>query len=72
MNTAHAAQVTTAQLFTAARTQNGYLDVPLPDERLLALYDLLKWGPTSANSSPARFIASCNASAFITVASMPM
>jgi len=48
--------VTTEQLFTEARTQNGYLDTPLPDETLRALYDLLKWGPTSANCSPARFI----------------
>ena len=43
------------QLFTNARTQNGYLDVPVPDETLKDLYELLKWGPTSANSSPARF-----------------
>lgn len=48
--------VTTEQLFTEARTQNGYLDAPLPDERLHQLYDLLKWGPTAANSSPARFV----------------
>lgn len=48
--------VTTEQLFTEARTQNGYLDTPVPDATLRQLYDLLKWGPTSANSSPARFI----------------
>ena len=48
--------VTTAQLFTEARTQNGYLDQPLPDAKLHELYELLKWGPTSANSSPARFV----------------
>ena len=48
--------VTTAQLFTEARTQNGYLAQPVPDERLRELFDLLKWGPTSANSSPARFV----------------
>ena len=47
--------VSTEQLFTEARTQNGYLDVPLPDETLRQLYELLKWGPTSANSCPARF-----------------
>lgn len=46
----------TEQLFTEARTQNGYLDQPVSDEQLHALYDLLKWGPTSANCSPARFI----------------
>lgn len=48
--------ITTEQLFTAARTQNGYLDRPLSDETLRQLYDLLKWGPTAANSSPARFV----------------
>lgn len=47
---------TTEQLFTEARTQNGYLDQAVPDEQLRALYDLLKWGPTSANCSPGRFI----------------
>jgi 3-hydroxypropanoate dehydrogenase len=46
----------TEQLFTEARTQNGYLDQPVPDAQLQALYDLLKWGPTSANCSPARFV----------------
>ena len=48
--------ITTEQLFTDARTQNGYLDQPMPDSQLHALYELLKWGPTSANCSPARFI----------------
>jgi 3-hydroxypropanoate dehydrogenase len=44
------------QLFRAARTQNKWQDRSVPDTKLQALYDLLKWGPTSANSSPARFI----------------
>ena len=48
--------LTTDQLFTHARTQNGYLDQAVPDSTVLALYELLKWGPTSANSSPARFV----------------
>lgn len=47
--------LTTAQLFTDARTQNGYLPTPVADHTLRALYDLLKFGPTAANSSPARF-----------------
>ena len=47
--------ITTEQLFNDARTQNGYLPTPVSDEQLKALYDLLKWGPTSANCSPARF-----------------
>jgi uncharacterized membrane protein YfcA len=46
--------VSTEQLFTDARTQNGYLDVPLPDGTLRELYELMKWGPTAANSTPAR------------------
>jgi 3-hydroxypropanoate dehydrogenase len=48
-------QVSTEQLFTEARTQNGFLPTPVSDEQLRALYDLLKWGPTSANCGPARF-----------------
>jgi 3-hydroxypropanoate dehydrogenase len=43
------------QLFREARTHNKWQDKPVPEETLRALYDLLKWGPTSANSSPARF-----------------
>ena len=48
-------QVSTEQLFTQARTQNGYKPTTVSDEQLRALYDLLKWGPTSANCSPTRF-----------------
>ena len=47
--------LTTTQLFTDARTQNGYLDRPVPDALLRELYELVKFGPTAANSSPARF-----------------
>jgi 3-hydroxypropanoate dehydrogenase len=47
--------VSTDQLFTQARTQNGYRPTPIGDDQLRALYELLKWGPTSANCSPARF-----------------
>ncbi len=48
--------VSTAQLFTDARTAIGYRPEPVPDALLHELYELLKWGPTSANSSPARFV----------------
>jgi 3-hydroxypropanoate dehydrogenase len=48
--------VSTEQLFTEARTQNGYLPTPVSDDTLRQLYELLKFGPTSANSSPARFV----------------
>jgi 3-hydroxypropanoate dehydrogenase len=43
------------QLFRAARTQNAWQDRPVPDARLEELYGLLKFAPTSANCSPARF-----------------
>jgi 3-hydroxypropanoate dehydrogenase len=43
-------------LFRTARTQNKFTDEPVTDEQLRELYDLLKMGPTSANSSPARFL----------------
>jgi 3-hydroxypropanoate dehydrogenase len=44
-----------AQLFTEARTQNGYLPTPVSDDTLRQLYDLVKFGPTAANGCPARF-----------------
>jgi len=43
-------------LFRHARSQNGWRDEPVPDTLLVRLYDLVKYGPTSANSSPARFL----------------
>jgi 3-hydroxypropanoate dehydrogenase len=43
-------------IFRTARTYNGWLDRPVTDETLHELYELMKWGPTSANSSPARFL----------------
>ena len=48
--------VTTEQLFTEARSQNGYLNTPVPEATLRALYDLMKYGPTSANCTPARIV----------------
>lgn len=44
------------ELFRNARTHNAWLDKPVTDETLRELYDALKWGPTSANASPARFV----------------
>ena len=44
------------QLFHSARTQNKWQDRPVPDSTLQELYDLLKWGPTSANGMPGRFV----------------
>jgi 3-hydroxypropanoate dehydrogenase len=39
-----------------ARTHNGWLPKPVTDDQLRAIHDLLKWGPTSANTQPARFV----------------
>lgn len=52
--------VSTAQLFTDARTHNAWQDKPVPEVLLRQLHDLVKWGPTSANCSPMRvqFVAS--------------
>jgi len=44
------------QLFRNARTYRAWLDRPVAEETLRQLYELLKWGPTSANGSPARFL----------------
>jgi 3-hydroxypropanoate dehydrogenase len=44
------------QLFREARSHNGWLNKPVSDDTLRQLYELTKWGPTSANSSPARFV----------------
>ena len=41
-------------LFRKARTHNAWLDRPVSDATLRQLYELMKWGPTSANSCPAR------------------
>lgn len=45
-----------ATLFDDARTYSAFEDRPVAPELLRRLYDHLKWGPTSANSSPARFV----------------
>ncbi|AOI88144.1 malonic semialdehyde reductase [Burkholderia pseudomultivorans] len=44
------------QLFLTARTHNAWQDKPVDDALLHRLIDLAKFGPTSANSSPARFV----------------
>ena len=49
-------QTALAQLFTEARSHNGWLDQPVPDSLLETIYNLTKMGPTSANCSPARFV----------------
>ena len=43
-------------IFRVAHTHNGWLDEPVTDDTLHALYDLAKLGPTSLNTSPGRFV----------------
>jgi 3-hydroxypropanoate dehydrogenase len=44
------------QLFRRARTFNAWLPKEVSDEQLQQIYDLAKFGPTSANSSPMRVV----------------
>jgi len=44
------------QLFLSARTYYGWTDASVSEEAVRGIYELMKWGPTSANSSPARFV----------------
>ena len=43
-------------LFRTARTHSAWLDRPVDDDLLRRLYELMKWGPTSANCCPARIV----------------
>ena len=43
-------------IFRTARTYNGFTDQPVTEADIKRIYDLLKMGPTSANSQPARFL----------------
>ncbi len=44
------------QIFTEARTHSAWLDKPVDDAVLHKIYDLMKFGPTSANCSPLRIV----------------
>ncbi|KAA1011417.1 malonic semialdehyde reductase [Paraburkholderia panacisoli] len=44
------------RVFRKGRSQNGWLDEPVSDEQLKQVYELMKWGPTSVNCSPARIV----------------
>ena len=43
-------------IFKEARTHNDWLDKDISNDILMEIFDLMKWGPTSANCSPARII----------------
>jgi 3-hydroxypropanoate dehydrogenase len=43
-------------IFRTARSYNGYTDQPVSEAELRAIWDLMKWGPTSANQLPARLV----------------
>lgn len=43
-------------LFRKARTHNVWQQKPVTDEQLHRIFELMKWGPTSANCSPARIV----------------
>ena len=44
------------KILRSARTHNGWLPKPVTDDQLRAVYEVMKWGPTSANSQPARIV----------------
>jgi 3-hydroxypropanoate dehydrogenase len=44
------------QLFRSARTYRSWTSDALSEDKTREIYNLMKWGPTSANSCPARFV----------------
>jgi 3-hydroxypropanoate dehydrogenase len=44
------------QLFTEARSHHAWTERAVDDETLRELFELMKWGPTSVNSMPARIV----------------
>ena len=44
------------QIFNEARSYNGWLEKPVSDSQIAAIYDLMKMAPTSANMHPARIV----------------
>ena len=43
-------------IFLKARTHNVWLSTPVPESKLREIWDVMKWGPTSANCSPLRIV----------------
>jgi 3-hydroxypropanoate dehydrogenase len=60
------------QLFREARTYNGYLDKPVSNAQLDAIWEVMKFGPTSANCLPARIIWCVSAEAKEKLAALTM
>lgn len=62
-----------AQLFTQARTHNGWRPIDVPDALLRQAVEISRWGPTSANCSPLRivFVRSPDAKAQLAPAMAP-
>jgi 3-hydroxypropanoate dehydrogenase len=57
--TAHSTKISSDaldQLFRQARTHSAWLPKRVPVETLREVYELARMGPTSANSTPARFV----------------
>ena len=60
------------QLFREARSYNGYLDKQVSDAQLNDIWELMKFGPTSANCLPARLIWCISADAKEKLAALTM
>src|ERR1700730_1364653 len=58
------------QIFRSARTPNGWADRPVEDDTVREIYDLMKWGPTSANCSPAQLLGVSSAGGKATLAGL--
>jgi 3-hydroxypropanoate dehydrogenase len=61
------------QLFRTARSYNGYTDAPVTRAQMDAIWEVMKWGPTSANCLPARLVwcESAEAKAKLAALAMP-
>ena len=56
MTTHPVADAALDQIFREARSGGAWSDEPVTETEMRAIYELAKFGPTSANSSPARFV----------------
>lgn len=43
-------------LFSEARTANTFTDEPVTDDQIRAIYELVKWAPSAANTQPLRVV----------------